>query len=76
MIAVASTDRIGFTIPEDVKRIVAEVRAYVAEDVLPVEREIGPIEALDIQGEVVRRLRARARDRGILSLRCPLITVA
>ncbi len=71
MIAVASTDRIGFTIPEDVKRIVAEVRAYVAEDVLPVEREIGPIEALDIQGEVVQRLRDRARDRGIFVPQMP-----
>jgi acyl-CoA dehydrogenase len=71
VIGVASTDRIGFTIPEDVKRIVAEVRAYVAEDILPVEREIGPIEALDIQGEVVQRLRARARDRGIFIPQMP-----
>jgi len=71
VIAVASTDRIGFAIPEDVQRIVAEVRAYVAEDVLPVEPEIGPIEALDIQGEVVQRLRARARDRGIFVPQMP-----
>jgi acyl-CoA dehydrogenase len=69
--SVASTDHIGFAIPEDVKRIVDEVRAYVAEDVLPAEREAGPIEALDIQGEVVQRLRARARDRGIFVPQMP-----
>jgi acyl-CoA dehydrogenase len=62
---------IGFTIPEPVARIVDEVRAYVAEDVLPAEREIGPIEELDIAGATVRRLRARARDRGIFAPQMP-----
>ena len=69
--SVATQDDIGFAIPEDVKRIVDEVRAYVDEDVLPAEREIGPIEALDIQWEVVQRLRARARDRGIFVPQMP-----
>ena len=62
---------IGFAIPEHVVRIVDEVRAYVTEDVLPVEREIGPIEELDIAGETVQRLRARARGRGIFAPQMP-----
>ena len=62
---------IGFVIPEHVVRIVDEVRAYVTEDVLPVEREIGPIEELDIAGETVQRLRARARGRGIFAPQMP-----
>ena len=49
---------IGFAIPDHVVRIVDEVRAFVTEDVLPVEREIGPIEELDIAGEALQRLRA------------------
>jgi acyl-CoA dehydrogenase len=62
---------VGFTIPEPVERIVDEVRAYVAEDVLPAEREIRSIEELDIAGDTVRRLRARARDRGIFAPHMP-----
>lgn len=62
---------IGFAIPDHVVRIVDEVRAFVTEDVLPVEREIGPIEELDIAGEALQRLRARARGRGIFAPQMP-----
>jgi alkylation response protein AidB-like acyl-CoA dehydrogenase len=66
-----SQDGIGFTIPDDVVRIVDEVRAYVTEDVLPIEGEIGPIEELDIAGDAVQRLRDRARERGIFAPQMP-----
>jgi acyl-CoA dehydrogenase len=66
-----SLDGIRFTIPEEVVRIVDEVRAYVTEDVLPVEGEIGPIEELDIAGDAVQRLRGRARERGIFAPQMP-----
>ena len=66
-----SQDGIGFTIPEDTVRIVDEVRAYVTEDVLPIEEETGPIENLDIAGDAVQRLRDRARERGIFAPQMP-----
>jgi acyl-CoA dehydrogenase len=67
----ASEDGIGFTIPGAVVRVVDEVRAYVTEDVLPVEGEIGAIEQLDIAGDAVQRLRVRARERGIFAPQMP-----
>jgi alkylation response protein AidB-like acyl-CoA dehydrogenase len=71
--AVASTTEggTGFTVPEPLARIVDEVRAYVDEDVLPVERDMGPMEALDISGDLVQGLRARARERGIFAPQLP-----
>jgi acyl-CoA dehydrogenase len=64
-------DGIGFTIPEPLARIVDVVRAYVAEDVLPAERVMGPIEDLEISGDLVRKLRARAKERGIFAPQMP-----
>jgi acyl-CoA dehydrogenase len=64
-------DGIGFTVPEHLARIVDEVRAFVAEDVLPAEREMGPIETLEIGFGVVARLRDRARERGIFAPSLP-----
>jgi acyl-CoA dehydrogenase len=62
---------IDFTIPEDLRAIVDEVRAYVAEDVLPAESEIPSIHALDDAWHVVERLRERARERGIFAPAMP-----
>jgi acyl-CoA dehydrogenase len=61
----------GFAIPQPVAELVDEVRAYVAEDVLPAEGNMGPIEALDVSGELVQGLRARARERGIFAPQLP-----
>jgi alkylation response protein AidB-like acyl-CoA dehydrogenase len=62
---------IRFAVPEPLARVVDEVRAYVAEDVLPAERDIASIEALDISSDLVQGLRARARERGIFAPQLP-----
>ena len=69
--SLATQDGIGFTVPHSVERIVDEVRTYIAEDVVPAESQAGPIETLDIGGEIVQTLRARARDRGIFLPQLP-----
>ncbi len=55
----------GFEIPAELAALVARVRAYVAEDVLPAEAEIA--DPKDVLGSwaVVERLRDRARALGV-----------
>lgn len=62
---------VDFTIPEPLRAIVDEVRAYVTEDVLPAESEIPFIHDLDSAWHVVERLRERARERGIFAPAMP-----
>src|SRR3954447_15307959 len=62
---------VDFTIPAELSAIVEEVRAYVAEDVLPAESEIPSIHDLDSAWHVVERLRDRARERGIFAPAMP-----
>ena len=70
-VAVASAG-IDFSIPEALQQIVGEVRAFVAEDVLPAESEIESIHDLDASWHVVERLRDRARERGIFAPQVPV----
>jgi acyl-CoA dehydrogenase len=62
---------IDFTIPAALEDVLARVRAFIAEDVLPAEREIAdPTDVLK-SWPVVERLRGRARERGIYTPHLP-----
>jgi acyl-CoA dehydrogenase len=62
---------IDFTIPPELARLLERVRAYIAQDVLPAEREIA--DPADVLGSwhVVERLRDRARELGIYTPHLP-----
>jgi acyl-CoA dehydrogenase len=67
----APTGTIDFTVPPELAELLARVRAFIEQDVLPAEREIA--DAGDIVGswDVVERLRDRARERGIYTPHLP-----
>jgi acyl-CoA dehydrogenase len=62
---------IDFTIPPELASLLERVRAYIAQDVLPAEREIA--DPTDVLGSwhVVERLRERARELGIYTPHLP-----
>jgi acyl-CoA dehydrogenase len=62
---------IGFTIPADLQDLLARVRAFIEEDVLPAESDIENPEDLLTSWHVVDRLRDRARERGIYTPHLP-----
>jgi acyl-CoA dehydrogenase len=62
---------IDFTIPPALEAVLARVRAFVAEDVLPAEREITDPTDVLTSWPVVERLRDRARERGIYTPHLP-----
>ena len=63
--AAAGPGGFGFEIPADLAALVARVRAYVAEDVIPAEAEIADPKDLLGSWDVVERLRDRARGLGL-----------
>jgi len=65
--APATAGAIDFTVPPHLEGLLARVRAYVAEDVLPAEREVADPADLLASWPVVERLRERARERGIFT---------
>jgi acyl-CoA dehydrogenase len=62
---------IDFTIPDALQNVLARVRAYVSEDVLPAEAEVADPDDLLGSWHIVERLRDRARDRGIYTPHLP-----
>jgi acyl-CoA dehydrogenase len=62
---------IDFTIPDELQDVLARVRAFVSEDVLPAEAEVDDPDDLLASWPVVERLRERARQRGIYTPHLP-----
>lgn len=56
---------LGFTVPPELQGVLAEVRAFVAEDAIPAEADLADHDDLLKSWDVVERLRDRARERGI-----------
>jgi acyl-CoA dehydrogenase len=69
--AATSAASIDFTIPPELRDLLERVRAYIAEDVLPAEREIADPTDVLASWPVVERLRERARERGIFTPHLP-----
>ena len=69
--APATAGAIDFTVPPRLEELLGRVRAYVAEDVLPAEREVADPTDLLASWSVVERLRERARERGIFTPHLP-----
>jgi acyl-CoA dehydrogenase len=69
--AATSAAGIDFTIPPELRDLLERVRAYIAEDVLPAEREIADPTDVLASWPVVERLRERARERGIFTPHLP-----
>jgi acyl-CoA dehydrogenase len=62
---------IDFTVPPELQELLGRVKAYISEDVLPVEGDIADPEDVLGSWEVVERLRDRARERGIFTPHLP-----
>jgi acyl-CoA dehydrogenase len=62
---------IDFTVPAELEDLLARVKAYISEDVLPAEAEITDPDDVLTSWDVVERLRDRARDRGIFTPHLP-----
>jgi acyl-CoA dehydrogenase len=62
---------IDFTIPSDLAELLARIRAFVEEDVLPAEHEIDDPADVLASWHVIDRLRDRARERGIYTPHLP-----
>ena len=62
---------IDFTVSPDLQELLGRVKAYISEDVLPVEGDIADPEDVLGSWEVVERLRDRARERGIFTPHLP-----
>jgi acyl-CoA dehydrogenase len=62
---------IDFTVPPELRKILDEVRRFVAEDALPAEAEIDDPTDLLAGWAVIERLRDRARARGIYTPHLP-----
>jgi acyl-CoA dehydrogenase len=62
---------LDFTLPDDLSELLARVRAYVEEDVLPAEPDVADPADLLGSWHVVERLRDRARERGIYTPHLP-----
>jgi acyl-CoA dehydrogenase len=68
---VPGTGTIDFTIPPDLADLLARIRDYIAEEVLPAELEIADRTDLLTSWGVVDRLREKARERGIYTPHLP-----
>ncbi len=66
-----ATGTIDFTIPPELADLLGRVREFIADDVLPAEREIADPHDVLASWDVVDRLRARARERGIYTPHLP-----
>jgi alkylation response protein AidB-like acyl-CoA dehydrogenase len=62
---------IDFTVPPHLAELLDRVRAYIAEDALPAEREIADPTDVLASWDVVERLRDRARELGIYTPHLP-----
>ena len=62
---------IDFTVPAELEDLLARVKAYISEDVLPAEAEIADPDDVLTSWDVVERLRDRARERGIFTPHLP-----
>jgi acyl-CoA dehydrogenase len=62
---------IDFTVPAELEDLLARVKAYISEDVLPAEAEIADPDDVLTSWDVVERLRDRARARGIFTPHLP-----
>jgi acyl-CoA dehydrogenase len=62
---------LDFTLPDDLEDLLARIRAYVEEDVLPAEPDVADPADLLASWHVVERLRDRARERGIYTPHLP-----
>ena len=70
----STTEAVGaidFTVPPELQDLLARVRAFVQEDVLPAEADIADPEDVLASWSVVERLRDRARERGIYTPHLP-----
>jgi len=62
---------IDFTVPPELQDLLARVKVYISEDVLPAEPEIADPEDVLASWDVVERLRDQARARGIFTPHLP-----
>ncbi len=62
---------IDFTVPPELADLLARIRAFIQEDVLPAEGEIADPDDILASWPVVDRLRERARERGIYTPHLP-----
>jgi acyl-CoA dehydrogenase len=67
----AADGTIDFTVPPELQELLGRVKAYISEDVLPVEGDIADPEDILGSWDVVERLRDRARERGIFTPHLP-----
>ncbi|WP_051472069.1 acyl-CoA dehydrogenase family protein [Patulibacter minatonensis] len=56
---------LGFSVPPELRGVLDEIRAFVAEDAIPAEAELADPDDILASWHVVERLRDRARERGI-----------
>jgi alkylation response protein AidB-like acyl-CoA dehydrogenase len=66
-----ATGTIDFRLDPELEDLLGRVRAYVTEDVLPVEAEVEHPDRLLEHWDVVERLREKARERGIYTPHLP-----
>jgi alkylation response protein AidB-like acyl-CoA dehydrogenase len=59
------TEGLGFSVPPELRGLLDEVRAFIAEDAIPAEAELTDPDDILKSWDVVERLRDRARERGI-----------
>ncbi|MFL5843312.1 MAG: acyl-CoA dehydrogenase family protein [Solirubrobacteraceae bacterium] len=69
--ATSTAGTIDFTIPPHLADLLARIRSFIEEDVLPAEREIVDRTDLLTSWDVVERLRDKARERGIYTPHMP-----
>lgn len=62
---------IDFTVPAELQELLARVKAYISEDVLPAEADVADPDDVLASWDVVERLRDRARERGIFTPHLP-----
>ncbi len=67
----APTGVIDFTVPVELQDLLARIRSYIAEDVLPAEQEIADPTDVLASWAVVEGLRDRARQRACTPPTCP-----
>jgi alkylation response protein AidB-like acyl-CoA dehydrogenase len=66
-----ATGTIDFRLDPELEDLLGRVRAYITEDVLPVEAEVEHPDRLLEHWDVVERLREKARERGIYTPHLP-----
>jgi acyl-CoA dehydrogenase len=62
---------IDFTVPPELADLLAQIRAFIAQDVLPAEADIADPDDILASWPVIDRLRDRARERGIYTPHLP-----